>query len=194
MAKHMSIVIDPGELARLRVPTACGAVVTDTAARMWPYKFVAGILERLLVDSTDGVAGRFNLQTHTPVTGICPFAPDDDDEKVIDGGDATVARWVVNTERGDVKAGKVVLATNAYTSHLLHGFADLIVPCRGEMSALVPPPSVSGENRLQTSFGFEGDAQDDYLIQRPNEKGGHLMYGGGRQFGLSIGNADDSTI
>ena len=57
-----------------------------------------------------------------------------------------------------------------------------------------PLPGVEGENRLKTSFGFLGDGLDDYLIQRPNERGGHLMFGGGRQFGPSIGETDDSAL
>jgi glycine/D-amino acid oxidase-like deaminating enzyme len=59
---------------------------------------------------------------------------------------------------------------------------------------LVPLPSLSGANRLKTSMGFEGDGLDDYLIQRPNSRGGHLMFGGGRTHGKSIGVTDDSTF
>jgi glycine/D-amino acid oxidase-like deaminating enzyme len=63
------------------------------------------------------------------------------------------------------------------------------------MSALIPLPSISGpDNRLKTSMGFEGDGLDDYLIQRPTSKGGHLMFGGGRTHGHSLGVTDDSTF
>jgi hypothetical protein len=48
---------------------------------------------------------------------------------------------------------------------------------------------------LKASFGFDGEAIDEYLIQRPNERGGHLMYGGGRQIGSqTVGVADDSVV
>ncbi len=144
---------------------------------MWPYKFVARILEDLLT-STE-LDGRFNLQTLTPVECIAPYDLD---------------RWTVKTPRGCIVTSKLVLATNAYTSHLLPNFIDLIVPCRGQMSALEPLPSVAGDNRLKTSFGFMGQEFDDYLIQRPNEEGGHLMFGGGRQNGRSMGVTDDSII
>lgn len=166
---------DKRELEEWRVPGAVGAVVTSIAARMWPYKFVAGVLEGLLTGTE--LKGSFNLQTLTPVECLAPYDGD---------------RWTVKTERGCIVASKVVLATNAYTSHLLPSFADLIVPCRGQMSALVPLPSVAGENRLKTSFGFEGDL-GDYLIQRPNERGGHLMFGGGRH-NARIYTTDDSEI
>ena len=174
----MTLVTDKAELANLRVPTATGAVVTQIAARMWPYKFVARILEDLLT-STE-LNGSFNLQTFTPVECLAEYYGD---------------RWTVKTPRGCMVASRVVLATNAYTSHLLPGFKDLIVPVRGQMSALIPLPSAAGENRLKTSFGFDGEGIDDYLIQRSNEKGGQLMFGGGRGYGgPTVGVADDSVI
>lgn len=187
LASHVHLVTDKKLLSEeLRLPTALGAVVTDTAARMWPYKFVARVLEELIT-STD-VRGRFNLQTHTPVLSL-------DKSTTTTTTAETEYGWSVHTERGDVLAKKVVLATNAYTSHLLPQFADLIVPCRGQMSALMPPVTAAGENRLKTSYGFMGKHQDDYLVQRPSESGGHLMFGGGRQHDPStIGNADDSVI
>lgn len=178
LGKLMRPVTDKAELAKLRVPNAVGAVVTKIAARMWPYKFVSRILEDLVM-ATD-LKGSFNLQTFTSVKGLV----ENDDEG-----------WTVNTSRGAIKASKVVLATNAYTSALLPNFADLIVPVRGQMSSLVPWPSVKEDTRLKTSFGFDGEAIDEYLIQRPNERGGHLMYGGGRQIGgATVGVSDDSVI
>jgi hypothetical protein len=176
----MKFVTDKQELASYRHPKALAAVVTDIAARVWPYKLVAHLLEHLLVSSPEGkLQGTFNLQTLTPAESI---------NQTEDG------QWTVQTPRGTIKARKLALATNAYTSHLLPDFADLIVPCRGQMSALRPLPSIAGANRLKTSMGFEGDGLDDYLIQRPNEKGGHLMFGGGRTFGKSVGVTDDSTF
>jgi glycine/D-amino acid oxidase-like deaminating enzyme len=173
----MTLVTDKDELAKYHHPKAQGAVVTSIAARVWPYKLVAHILQELLVSSD--LRGSFNLQTLTPAESIQPTS---------DG------KWLVKTPRGDIVAKNIALATNAYTSHLLPDFADLIVPCRGQMSALVPLPSLSGANRLKTSMGFEGDGLDDYLIQRPNSGGGHLMFGGGRTHGKSIGVTDDSTF
>lgn len=175
LANYMRLVTSKAELEELRIPTAVGAVVTSIAARIWPYKFVTRILEDLLT-STE-LHGTFNLQTLTPVECLAPYYGN---------------RWTVKTSRGCIVASRVVLATNGYTSHLLENFADLIVPCRGQMSALTPLPSVAGDNRLKTSFGFEGDL-GDYLIQRPNERGGHLMFGGGRHISR-VYTTDDSVI
>lgn len=180
LAQHMRLVTDPVELLALRVPTATGAIVTDVAARLWPYKFVSHMLESLL--TSNHLPGNFNLQTHTPVTTLEP----------------SNGLWKVETPRGSVLAKKVVLATNAYTSFLLKDYADLIVPARGQMSSLLPPPQLAGENRLRNSFGFLGPAQDDYLVQRDSKpRGGgneQLLYGGGRSQGLSLNVCDDETI
>jgi glycine/D-amino acid oxidase-like deaminating enzyme len=173
----MKLITDKEELAKYRIESADGAVVTSIAARLWPYKLVSHLLTDLLMSSD--LRGTFNLQTLTPVTKLEP---------------ASDGRWTVNTARGSILAKRVILATNAYTSHLLPSFADLIVPCRGQMSALKPLPSLSGSNRLKTSMGFEGDGMDDYLIQRPSERGGHLMFGGGRTSAPSLGVTDDSVV
>lgn len=178
-ADMMRIVTERDELNALRIPTALGAVVTSVAGRMWPYKFVSRILKDLLTNELPG-GKKFNLQTLTPVKSISQSS---------DSG-----HQVVHTSRGSISARKVILATNGYTSHLLPSFASLIVPCRGQMSALVPPPSLSSASRLTNSYGFLGDGIDDYLIQRPSERGEHLMFGGGRQHGRSMGTADDNVI
>lgn len=121
----MEFITDPAELAKYHHPKAQGAVVTSVAARVWPYKFVAHILQDLLTASPDRLRGTFNLQTLTPAERICPSS---------DG-----KAWLVTTPRGSIKTHTLALATNAYTSHLLPSYSDLIIPCRGQMSALQPP-------------------------------------------------------
>ena len=187
LADRVRLVTETSELRCLRVPTAVGAIVTDIAGRLWPYKFVAGVLERLLTRAAPAVDGVFNLQTNTLVTSVTRA---DDPE----GKPTEPAVWKVATPRGCIVTPHVVLATNAYTSALLPDFKDLIVPCRGQMSSLIPPTHISGPNRLHTSFVFLGQSQDDYLIQRPRDRGEHLMFGGGRQHGPSLGLTDDSVV
>jgi glycine/D-amino acid oxidase-like deaminating enzyme len=178
LAELMTLVKDRDTLARMRIPTALAAVVTKEAARMWPYKFVTHFLEDLV--TSPKFAHRFNLQTLTPVESL----------EQIQGG------VLVNTARSSIIAKKVILATNGYTSHLLPHFTDLIVPCRGQMSALVPPPSLAADQRLKSSYGFEATVLDDYLIQRSNESGGQLMFGGGRLTSSmpTLGVSDDSVV
>lgn len=173
-----------------------GALVQKPAASLWPYKLVAWMLEQLLERNGSSPEVSFNLQTKTPVTHI---------QSLADG------RWMVHTDRGMVAANKVLLATNAYTSHLLPHFSDLIVPVQGQMSSLIPPPSISPSTgkplSYTNSYGFLGNKsqnsnQDDYLVQRPFREvdgklsGGELMFGGGRGQAtiLGMGVADDTTI
>ena len=136
-------------------------------------------------------SGQLNLQTHTPVMKIVPSSNLDS------------MRWTLHTPRGKIQAKHVILATNAWTSALLPGLADVLVPVRGTMSALLPP---EGSQQLPNSYGFVGAGPnanpnaDDYLIQRPlsdmpNSRG-HLMFGGGRVSGTlpTVGETDDTVI
>jgi hypothetical protein len=67
LGKRMKFVTDKQELAIYHHPKALAAVVTDVAARVWPYKLVAHLLQDLLVSSSeDKLLGKFNLQTLTP--------------------------------------------------------------------------------------------------------------------------------
>lgn len=192
---------------RLNPDNTKGAIRQKHCASVWPYKLVSWVLENLLAEfsaSTSSQHNSFNLQTNTPATTLSQ------------GRDG---KWIIKTERGEVTAKKVLLCTNAYTSHLLPEFADLIVPVRGQMSALLPPPSMTPETSTPLagnfSYGLIGNAghtskQDDYLVQQPfttspsgTLEGGELMFGGGRGvaslFGLAKtrrgeGVADDSFI
>jgi len=129
----------------------------------------------------NGRKGFFNLQTNTKVTHVWQL-PD--------------KRWGVKTDRGMTTAKHVILATNGYTSSICPCMSDLIVPVRGEMSAIKPPTPLTSP--LHRSYGFVGSTgksdDGDYLIQRPQN--GHLMFGGGRRFAPSagIGFSDDSQI
>lgn len=190
LAAQVKVVIDKLELARLRIPNAVGAVVQTHAARLWPYKLVSWILESLI----NKEKCRLNLQTGTPVLSLSPPSP-------------TETSWTVITCRGTVLATHVLLATNGYTSHLLPQLSSIIVPVRGQMSALVPPPAFLTEP-LQHTYSFFGAngasrGQDDYFAQRPistdgdceDDVKGQLMFGGGRQLarhqGVGVDNDDD---
>lgn len=175
--------LEETELKRHRVNGASAALLTTEAASLWPYKLISFMLERLIKE------GNVNLQTNTAVTGVTCIS-------------GSRLRYQLHTHRGSINARHVILATNAYTSHLLPEFEDLIVPDRAYMSALTPP---NGSERLAHSYGFVGanggqPAFDDYLIQRPfsgrPNTAGHLMFGGGRvgQIHQSIGQTDDSFV
>ncbi|KAK4066243.1 uncharacterized protein Triagg1_8075 [Trichoderma aggressivum f. europaeum] len=165
----------------LRVGAAEGAVLQSNAASLWPYKPVAFVLERLLA------AGSFNLQTKTPVTGLNRVdLPAGNSSNHPDADKAASRGWTAHTSRGDISARHVLPATNAYTSHLLPRFADIIVP------------STKDPLDIEHTFYFVSDLtdrRDDYLVQRP-PPGAELIYGGGRIYaeGHGLGVWDDSAI
>ncbi|KAI1199626.1 FAD dependent oxidoreductase [Nemania serpens] len=146
------LILDRAELAARHVPDALGAIFQPNAAKLWPYKLVAWVLERLLSEYDADV---FNLQTNTPVTRL--------ERGPTSSSASSTSSWVAHTPRGEVRAREVLLATNAYTSFLLPGLTDVIVPVRGQICALEPPP---GAAQLPHSYVWTKDASDQYLIHR----------------------------
>ncbi|KAI0108142.1 FAD dependent oxidoreductase [Daldinia grandis] len=189
----------------LRIPHAEGAIVQWNAASLWPYKLVAFVLERLLAANEEGSKGSFNLQTNTPVTGLS--RAETSPSLTSPGGRKKPQHnsiWTVHTPRGIIATSQVLLATNGYTSHLLPQFSDLLIPTRGQISALNPPetPTDPADPPLDIGHTYyivgepvDPYARDDYLVQRP-PPAAELIFGGGRQHaaGRGIGVWDDSSI
>ncbi|KAF7356565.1 J domain-containing protein [Mycena venus] len=169
---------------------AVGAFAT-TAGAIHPYRFVTGILSRLLASHPIN----FQLFTHTPCLSISSKK----DEQL----------YTVSTSKGTIRARHIVHATNAWASHLLPPMRGRIVPVRGHMSAQRPglglrqaeapefpleQPSqqVNPSDSLLTladasarvgqswsgtrSFLPYGDGRYDYLTQQPAESSSHSLY------------------
>ncbi|MCJ1385593.1 hypothetical protein MMC17_008716 [Xylographa soralifera] len=190
MGDTVRVVEDKTELSILKIPTAVGAVIQSRAAKLSPYKLVSWILEDLVKNS------RLNLQTSTPVVSLTPSKAS--------ASSSSTSKWTVQTPRGIILADHVMITTNGYTSYLLPQFRSIIVPVRGEMSALQTPTPLL-QQPLNHTYAFIGTVgqdriQDDYLVQRPvspnGKGGGELMFGGGRSKALHEGvNLDsDDTI
>lgn len=122
----------------------CLGAVVHPAGQVWPYKFVHALLR--LVTGT----GKLNVQSHTPATQVS--------EKDADG-------WItVTTPRGETRAKAVIHATvrepflftkqnpqqtskthiefpsqNAWASHLLPEYSNLIFPSVSTLGALKAP-------------------------------------------------------
>ncbi|ROV96269.1 hypothetical protein VMCG_07695 [Cytospora schulzeri] len=181
------------EKLRLNRPEVKGAFVQKYAASMWPYKLVCHVLERLVAEH-EGDPGAFNLQTNTPVTNLT--------RDTSSSSSSSSGRWEVTTPRGRISAGRVLLATNAYTSRLLPAFSDLIVPVRGQIGALVPPEPRVGLDYSYVFFGKLKDedgrdtTRDEYLVQRPVSTGGELILGGGRHAArrMAVGEWRDDVV
>jgi len=111
------------------------------AASFWPYKFVAGVLAKLVerygTDDEGGRRGRLNVQMNTPVTRISTSNPSPSDNNEISH---------LHTPRGTLSARNVVFATNAWTAGLLPSFTNTIKPRKGMASQYVrasPLPSLT---------------------------------------------------
>ncbi|MCJ1417786.1 hypothetical protein MMC32_004131 [Xylographa parallela] len=189
MGDTVRVVEDKEQLSILKIPAAVGAVIQSRAAKLSPYKLVSWILEDLVKNS------RLNLQTSTPVVSLTPPKASTSN---------STSKWTVQTPRGIILAHHVLITTNGYTSYLLPQFRSIIVPVRGEMSALQTPNPLI-QHPLNHTYAFIGTVgqdriQDDYLVQRPispnGRGGGELMFGGGRTKALHEGvNVDnDDTI
>ncbi|KAI0490546.1 FAD dependent oxidoreductase [Xylaria cf. heliscus] len=145
------LITDRAELEARHVPDALGVIFQPNAAKLWPYKLVAWVLETLLREHGAAV---FNLQTNTPVTRL---------ERRASSSSSSSSFWVAHTPRGEIQASEVLLAANAYTSYLLPGLTDIIVPVRGQICALEPP---RGSIQLPHSYVWTKNASDQYLIHR----------------------------
>ncbi|KAK0668460.1 putative Glycine/D-amino acid oxidase [Cercophora samala] len=146
------------------------------------YKFVMGLLK--LVEGK-GV----NVQAETAAAGL---------ER-----DETTGEWVVKTDRGEVRAGRVVMATNGYTAGLMpEVFQGVVVPLRGQITAHRPGSKMPNKGCLGTTYSFIYERGYEYMITRPegSELEGDIIMGGGlvrgeaeeglREFGVS----DDSGL
>jgi glycine/D-amino acid oxidase-like deaminating enzyme len=156
---------------------AVGAVSYE-AGSLSAYKFVVGVLKLCLKSG-------LQLFTNTPATNISK------------GEDGT---WIVDTPCGVVRAKKVVLATNGYTSFLCPKFSKVIVPLRGQITAHRPGSNMPSSG-LSTTYSFIYSNGYEYMIPRPPDSkfAGDIIIGGGlvkaSNEGLNeFGNTDDTTL
>lgn len=147
--------------------------VSYEAGTISGYKFVNGVLAMCVVRG-------LQLYTHTPVTAL--------------------ENGVVRTAKGDVRAKRIVVATNGYTAHLLPQFQGLIVPVRGQVTAQ-RPGSRMPENGLENTYSFVDDVGYEYMIPRPLSAPfpGDIVIGGGLYRAENngeeeVGNTDDATV
>ncbi|KAJ7617203.1 FAD dependent oxidoreductase [Roridomyces roridus] len=169
-------ILDPDAARRASRCSKASAVYKKPTSSLWPHKLVIHLLS--LCIEKHGL----NLQTHTPVRAV---------ESNSDGG------WNIQTDRGVVRTGKVVYATNAFTATLLPEFLGHIWPFKGQCSVVVPPQAFSGPNMLKQTYGLayedKGGIREDYMIQR--HKDGLIIFGGRRgavSLDKLLGNTNDT--
>lgn len=154
----MIIVLTATKITSIR---GAKAALSKPVCSLWPYKFVVGLLAKL-VDAKD-----VELHTWTPVTSI---------------EHGTIAdRTLLHTPRGTLRAKKVILATNAYTGGVCGQYADHIIPTKGTACHIAPQPRPVSPHLSQTyniNYSHRHPAPCvDYLNPRPD---GGIVVGGAK--------------
>ncbi|KAL2877900.1 hypothetical protein SGCOL_006850 [Colletotrichum sp. CLE4] len=137
--------------------TSCFGAITFPASSLWPYKLAVAMIRKSLEVG-------LQLETNTPVLEVSQ-------------ADGDSGSWTIITNRGNITANKVIHATNGYASHLLPELDGRIIPLKGHVAAIAPPPAYV-DLPLSTSFAFVSDDNYDYLVQRPGSQK-FLIWGGG---------------
>ncbi|KAF4337998.1 hypothetical protein FBEOM_8097 [Fusarium beomiforme] len=147
---------------------------TYTAGHLWPYKLIHHMFSSAI---DQGV----NLQTNTPVISVSETQE-------------TTGEWLLTTNRGQVRARKIVFAANAYTGSLLREYKNKIIPYRAVCSRIkTPGPHPLLNNTYALRFS---DWNFDYLIPRLD---GSIIVGGARDAYIRsvdswYGNVDDTQV
>jgi glycine/D-amino acid oxidase-like deaminating enzyme len=134
---------------RLLVPDSVGSIHFPSYT-LHPYLYVCALIELCLEKG-------LNLQTNTPVTRVFPKP---------EGG--TTNSWVVQTERGNIVAEKVILATNAYTGMLYPPLAKFVIPTRGQLAAVRPGSKIDGNPILDRTTVLVDATTFQYWQRRPD--------------------------
>ena len=114
---------------------------TRSAGSVHPHKLTTELL-KLSLESTKY---KVSLYTSTPLLHLHD-SPNFDSISL-------------ETNRGFIKADKVILCTNAHTPHLFpenHALRKFIYPVRTQMGLITPAAAFTGVKSLETTYGFPG--------------------------------------
>ncbi|KAH8681982.1 FAD dependent oxidoreductase superfamily protein [Xylariales sp. PMI_506] len=183
---------------KLELPNIVGAV-TYPGYTQNPYLLVCKMLE-LSLDKG------LNLQTNTLVNEVVRAKGAGHAAAVAPaGGSHRAARWEVRTDRGNVHADKVVLATNGFTNALYRDLREtgFLTPGRsqvaavrpGSKAAVGPHPALRGTRSTGSNdFNVTGDY---FMARQPGLRGaGDVLWGGGRAASATreLGITDDTQV
>jgi len=132
---------------QLMIPEGVGAI-SFPAYALSPYKFVCRLLELC-------IGKGINLQTNTPVLEISQSS-----------ARGSCKWWTAHTDRGDIRAEEVILATNAYSSALYPPLAKFLIPTRAQVAAIRPGSKIVDNPALTRTMGLESHVSGDYMQSR----------------------------
>lgn len=146
LAARYTVYTSRKDLDDRHCPLECIGAVGIPSGSVWPYKFVTSLFEKYVRENG------LSIQTNTAVTSI-----DDNPNNDV---------AVVRTTRGDIRARHVVLAANAWISHLVPELQPFVSPVRVNIQRHLPEPV---KFRVDNSYWIRyGEKDYDYLIQRPD--------------------------
>jgi glycine/D-amino acid oxidase-like deaminating enzyme len=109
--------------------------------------------------------------------------------------------WEVGTDRGVVRARRVVLATNGYTAAVWPRFQGVVVPLRGQVTVHRPGSKMPRGGCLPTTYSFIYEKGYEYMVSRPEGSrfAGDIVMGGGLVRApddglMEFGTTDDSVL
>ncbi|WAO92106.1 DAO domain-containing protein [Fusarium falciforme] len=183
-------IVEDGETIRSKYKYRDGLAVFEQegAGALWPYRLIT-ILQKHLLDTH---AGRFSLETNTPVVSISH------DENVSQNEPG----YVLQTPRGTIQARKLIHCTNGYSSHLLPSLTGSLYPLRGTVSVQDPGQSFPklGDKYSWTKIHTGGYNLETrclttglYYAQQ-NAKTGEIVIRGESQEIENLLTSDDSQI
>ncbi|KAL6399729.1 FAD dependent oxidoreductase [Ilyonectria robusta] len=155
---HIKVTHDPAkavEMSRIKDAQACYAWPAST---LHPWKLAAHVMRDCL---KKGV----NLQTHTQVTQVIQSVE-------IPG------KWIIQSDRGEVKCSLVVHATNAYSAAVEPSLRGLINPIPHMCDQVTPPVTFTGTKSLQNSYGVLLPEGGLFSINPRCTTGGPVLFGG----------------
>ncbi|KAF3763924.1 DAO-domain-containing protein [Cryphonectria parasitica EP155] len=117
--RECRLIEDPKEAEDFTQMKGCLGAVVHPTGQVWPYKFVHAFLRLGLA------TGKLNLQANTPALEVS--------KRDEDG-------WItVVTPRGSTKTKAIIHATNAWASHLLPEYSNIISPSVSTVGAIKAP-------------------------------------------------------
>ncbi|KAF5124105.1 Gamma-glutamylputrescine oxidoreductase [Metarhizium anisopliae] len=172
--------------AKYGVRAKAGAAVFPNGA-FWPYRLITRVWGQVL----DRHGRRVSVETRTPVTEITHDAASDPEHP-----------YVLHTPRGEVRAGKIVHATNGHAGHLLPGLRGKIYPLRGTMSVQKATEAFGNRGGEVTWSVLGGGTYDPgteivdvgLLYSNQNPRTGDIFIGGEKAKIREVLVSDDSQI
>ncbi len=172
----------PEAVERMQSPIVEGALFQPAGGGLWAARVVFALLE-------EAIDAGVTLRTQTRALSVdLANTANRTDGTTTNRTDSTGEGqlWIVNTDKGPVRARHVVFATNAYTPSLLPEFNGVINPYRNQVVMTTPLPPLWRE-----LFWFSSPPAGSsyaYFFQRPD---GRIVIGANAAPGDQL---DDSEV